>query len=79
MAKELSEDQKQKMKDGKHRKTRIDREQKIRERIEGKRCQCGIKPSMNDNELRALYPGCAAPTCVCPVLDSVMRSVYSYT
>jgi hypothetical protein len=78
MAKELTDAHKQKMQEGKHRKAKIEREQKIQERIEGKRCQCGIKPSMNDVELRALYPGCCDPSHVCPVLDGVMRSIYTY-
>ena len=76
--KTLSQDHKQKMQDGKHRKARSDREQKIKDRTAGKPCRCGIKSSMNDAELRALYPGCADPTCICPVLDGVMRSVYTY-
>jgi hypothetical protein len=67
-----------KMQTGRKVKSQTEREKKIQEHIEGKRCGCGIKPSMNDTELRALYPGCCDPTCVCPVLDGIMRSVYSY-
>jgi hypothetical protein len=66
------------MQEGKQRKLHTDREKKIQERIEGKRCQCGIKPTMDDTELKALYPGCQDPWNICPILDSVMRSVYAY-
>jgi len=65
------------MQEGKRHKLHTDREKKIQERIEGKRCQCGIKPSMNDAELRALYPGCCEGY-ICGVLDSVIRNVYTY-
>jgi hypothetical protein len=75
----LTSEHKEKMQEGKQRKSRTDLEQKIQERIEGKRCRCGIKPDMNDAELRALYPGCCDPLFVCSVLDGVMRAVYTYT
>jgi hypothetical protein len=78
MAKELSQAHKQKMQDGKRDKRQSERERKIEERIEGKRCGCGIKSTMNDAELRSLYPGCCDPSHVCPVLDSVVRNVYTY-
>jgi hypothetical protein len=68
-----------KMQDGRRMKNQADRERKIQERIEGKQCQCGIEPTMSDFELRKLYPGCADPWFVCPTLDGVMRSVYTYS
>ena len=74
----LTSEHKAKMQEGKQRKIHTEREQRIQERIEGKHCSCGIEATMTDAELRALYPGCADPTCICPVLDNVMRSVYSY-
>ncbi len=73
----LTVEHKAKMQEGKQRKLRTGREKKIQEYIEGKRCECGIKASMNDSELRALYPGCR-PDYICPVLDGVIRNVYSY-
>jgi len=67
-----------KMQDGRRTKNQSEREKKIQEILEGKRCQCGIKPSMDDIELRALFPGCCDPSHVCTVLDSVMRNFYTY-
>ena len=80
MAKELSQAHKQKMQDGKRDKRKSERERKIQDLIEGRRCGCGIKATMDDPELRALYPGCCKGIgYVCPVLDGVMRNVYTYT
>lgn len=67
-----------KMQDGRRIKGQVEREKKIREIIEGRSCRCGIEPNMNDTELRALYPGCCDPWHICSVLDTVMRSVYTY-
>jgi 8-oxo-dGTP pyrophosphatase MutT (NUDIX family) len=66
-----------KMQNGRRAKNQTEREKKIQEIIEGKSCQCGIKPTMYDIELRALYPGCREDY-ICGVLDSVMRNVYTY-
>lgn len=77
--KELSPEHKLKMQNGKQTKARIERERKIQEHTLGKRCGCGIKPTMGDLELRALYPGCCdGAGYICPVLDGIMRSVYTY-
>lgn len=68
-----------KMQDGRMLKAKAERERKIGDILSGKRCSCGIEPSMDDSELRALYPGCCHPQYICPALDSVMRAVYTPT
>lgn len=68
--------------EGKARNARLNREQKIRDILAAPaplRCTCGISPEITDAEFRDLCGhSCTSPSFVCPTLDRVMRSVYTY-
>lgn len=38
-------------------------------------CHCGLNPSMNAAEIRALNGGCCEPSYVCPTLDTIRRTL----
>lgn len=68
------------MREGREKRSQRDREQKVQEIIANSAdCRCAIRPEITDPELRELCSSsCTAPAFVCPTLDRVMRTVYTY-